>query len=34
MNESRGLLTDGPDGVAALVQDRVDRIRTALGAAA
>nr|WP_258375210.1 orotidine-5'-phosphate decarboxylase [Curtobacterium sp. MCSS17_008] len=34
VNESRGLLTDGPDGVAALVQDRADRIRTALGAAA
>ncbi|MFJ6170076.1 orotidine-5'-phosphate decarboxylase [Curtobacterium sp. NPDC092190] len=34
VNESRGLLTDGPDGVAALVQDRVDRIHAALGAAA
>ena len=34
VNESRGLLTDGPDGVAALVQDRADRIRAALGAAA
>ena len=34
VSESRGLLTDGPDGVAALVADRADRIRTALGAAA
>lgn len=34
VSESRGLLTDGPDGVAALVQDRVDRIHAALGAAA
>ena len=34
VNESRGLLTDGPEGVAALVQDRADRIRAALGAAA
>ncbi|WP_263090631.1 orotidine-5'-phosphate decarboxylase [Curtobacterium sp. RIT-PI-V] len=34
VSESRGLLTDGPDGVAALVSDRADRIRAALGAAA
>ncbi|MCU0114243.1 MULTISPECIES: orotidine-5'-phosphate decarboxylase [Curtobacterium] len=34
VSESRGLLTDGPDGVAALVADRADRIRTALAAAA
>lgn len=34
VNESRGLLTDGPDGVAALVADRADRIVAALGAAA
>ncbi|WP_307860888.1 orotidine-5'-phosphate decarboxylase [Curtobacterium flaccumfaciens] len=34
VSESRGLLTDGPDGVAALVSERADRIRTALGAAA
>jgi len=34
VSESRGLLTDGPGGVAALVADRADRIRTALGAAA
>ncbi|WP_258375663.1 orotidine-5'-phosphate decarboxylase [Curtobacterium sp. MCLR17_040] len=34
VTESRGLLTDGPDGVAALVTDRADRIRTALAAAA
>ncbi|WP_290439499.1 MULTISPECIES: orotidine-5'-phosphate decarboxylase [unclassified Curtobacterium] len=34
VSESRGLLTDGPDGVAALVTDRADRIRTALVAAA
>ncbi len=34
VSESRGLLSDGPDGVAALVADRADRIRTALGAAA
>ena len=34
VSESRGLLTDGPDGVAALVTDRADRIRTALAAAA
>ncbi|MFS2076384.1 orotidine 5'-phosphate decarboxylase, partial [Curtobacterium sp. CT11-133] len=34
VSESRGLLTDGPDGVAALVTDRADRIRAALGAAA
>ncbi|MBT1546059.1 orotidine-5'-phosphate decarboxylase [Curtobacterium flaccumfaciens pv. flaccumfaciens] len=34
VSESRGLLTDGPDGVAALVADRADRIRTALVAAA
>lgn len=34
VSESRGLLTDGPDGVAALVADRAARIRTALGAAA
>ncbi|WIE74302.1 orotidine-5'-phosphate decarboxylase [Curtobacterium sp. MCSS17_007] len=34
VNESRGLLTDGPDGVAGLVQDRVDRIAAALGVAA
>ncbi|WP_439691691.1 orotidine-5'-phosphate decarboxylase [Curtobacterium sp. SP.BCo] len=34
VSESRGLLTDGPDGVAALVADRADRIRAALGAAA
>ncbi|MGN8048597.1 orotidine-5'-phosphate decarboxylase [Curtobacterium sp. 22159] len=34
VSESRGLLTDGPDGVASLVADRADRIRAALGAAA
>ncbi|WP_144712156.1 orotidine-5'-phosphate decarboxylase [Curtobacterium pusillum] len=34
VSESRGLLTDGPDGVAGLVADRADRIRRALGAAA
>ncbi|WJX99238.1 orotidine-5'-phosphate decarboxylase [Curtobacterium sp. 458] len=34
VNESRGLLVDGPDGVAALVADRADRIAAALGAAA
>jgi len=34
VSESRGLLTDGPDGVAALVADRAERIRAALGAAA
>lgn len=34
VSESRGLLTDGPDGVAALVADRADRIVAALGAAA
>jgi orotidine-5'-phosphate decarboxylase len=34
VNESRGLLVDGPDGVAALVADRVARIDAALGAAA
>ncbi|TCL84266.1 orotidine-5'-phosphate decarboxylase [Curtobacterium sp. PhB142] len=34
VSESRGLLTDGPDGVTALVSDRADRIRAALGAAA
>jgi len=34
VNESRGLLTDGPDGVASLVADRADRIRAALGAVA
>jgi len=34
VSESRGLLSDGPDGVAALVADRADRIRAALGAAA
>jgi orotidine-5'-phosphate decarboxylase len=34
VSESRGLLADGPDGVAALVADRADRIRAALGAAA
>ncbi|QYI97610.1 orotidine-5'-phosphate decarboxylase [Curtobacterium flaccumfaciens pv. flaccumfaciens] len=34
VSESRGLLTDGPDGVAALVTERADRIRTALAAAA
>ncbi|WP_254785998.1 orotidine-5'-phosphate decarboxylase [Curtobacterium sp. MCBA15_008] len=34
VSESRGLLTDGPDGVAALVSDRAERIRAALGAAA
>ncbi|MFS0730662.1 orotidine-5'-phosphate decarboxylase [Curtobacterium sp. 1P10AnD] len=34
VNESRGLLTDGPDGVATLVADRADRIAAALGAAA
>ncbi|OIH93888.1 orotidine 5'-phosphate decarboxylase [Curtobacterium sp. MCBA15_001] len=30
VSESRGLLGDGPDGVAALVADRADRIRAAL----
>ncbi|MFJ4297132.1 orotidine-5'-phosphate decarboxylase [Curtobacterium sp. NPDC089689] len=34
VSESRGLLVDGPDGVAALVADRADRIAAALGAAA
>lgn len=34
VSESRGLLSDGPDGVAAVVADRADRIRTALEAAA
>lgn len=34
VSESRGLLTDGPDGVAALLADRADRIVAALGAAA
>ncbi|MGN7189700.1 orotidine-5'-phosphate decarboxylase [Curtobacterium sp. MCBA15_004] len=34
VSESRGLLVDGPDGVAALVRDRADRIRTALAVAA
>lgn len=34
VSESRGLLTDGPDGAVALVADRADRIRTALAAAA
>lgn len=34
VSESRGLLTDGPDGVTALVADRAARIRAALGAAA
>jgi len=34
VSESRGLLTDGPDGATALVTDRADRIRTALAAAA
>ncbi|WIE77532.1 orotidine-5'-phosphate decarboxylase [Curtobacterium sp. MCSS17_016] len=34
VSESRGLLTDGPDGVAALVTERAHRIRTALAAAA
>jgi orotidine-5'-phosphate decarboxylase len=34
VNESRGLLGDGPDGVAALVADRADRIARALGTAA
>ncbi|MDO3696169.1 orotidine-5'-phosphate decarboxylase [Curtobacterium flaccumfaciens] len=34
VSESRGLLTDGPDGVAALVTERADRIRAALAAAA
>ena len=34
VNESRGLLGDGPDGVAALVADRADRIRAALEPAA
>ncbi|WP_258369791.1 MULTISPECIES: orotidine-5'-phosphate decarboxylase [unclassified Curtobacterium] len=34
VSESRGLLTDGPDGVAALVTARADRIRAALAAAA
>jgi orotidine-5'-phosphate decarboxylase len=34
VNESRGLLTDGPDGVASLVQDRVERIGAALADAA
>ncbi|WP_258370786.1 orotidine-5'-phosphate decarboxylase [Curtobacterium sp. MCLR17_034] len=34
VSESRGLLTGGPDGVAALVTERADRIRTALAAAA
>jgi orotidine-5'-phosphate decarboxylase len=30
VNESRGLLVDGPDGVAGLVADRAERIRAAL----
>lgn len=34
VSESRGLLTGGPDGVAALVSERAERIRAALGAAA
>nr|WP_323749759.1 orotidine-5'-phosphate decarboxylase [Curtobacterium sp. VKM Ac-1376] len=34
VSESRGLLTGGPDGARALVADRADRIRTALGASA
>ncbi|WP_370692355.1 orotidine-5'-phosphate decarboxylase [Curtobacterium sp. MCBA15_012] len=34
VSESRGLLVDGPDGVAALVCDRSDRIRAALAVAA
>lgn len=34
VSESRGLLTDGPDGVSALVTERAHRIRTALAAAA
>ena len=34
VSESRGLLTDGPDGVAALVADRAARIGRALGTAA
>jgi orotidine-5'-phosphate decarboxylase len=34
VSESRGLLTDGPEGVATLVADRAERIRAALGAAA
>ncbi|MFJ3380926.1 orotidine-5'-phosphate decarboxylase [Curtobacterium sp. NPDC090217] len=33
VSESRGLLTDGPDGVAALVTDRADRIAAALAGA-
>ncbi|WP_254782893.1 MULTISPECIES: orotidine-5'-phosphate decarboxylase [unclassified Curtobacterium] len=34
VSESRGLLTGGPEGVAALVADRADRIEAALGAVA
>jgi orotidine-5'-phosphate decarboxylase len=34
VSESRGLLGDGPDGVAGLVADRADRIAAALGTAA
>ncbi|WP_260217075.1 orotidine-5'-phosphate decarboxylase [Curtobacterium sp. PhB115] len=34
VSESRGLLADGPDGVAARIADRAERIRTALGSAA
>lgn len=34
VSESRGLLTDGPDGVSALLTERAHRIRTALAAAA
>ncbi|WP_258366401.1 orotidine-5'-phosphate decarboxylase [Curtobacterium sp. MCPF17_011] len=34
VSESRGLLGDGPNGVAALVADRADRIARALGTAA
>ncbi|SBN63636.1 orotidine-5'-phosphate decarboxylase [Curtobacterium sp. 9128] len=33
VSESRGLLTDGPDGVASLVTDRADRIAAALAGA-
>ncbi len=33
VSESRGLLSDGPDGVAALVADRADRIAAALAGA-
>jgi orotidine-5'-phosphate decarboxylase len=34
VNESRGLLVDGPDGVAGLVADRADRIERALAVGA